>query len=69
MTPGEAALWQLANRYRHIVEANEATVDSPAAAIVWAAGEVRRLREDLPEVECPACGATIRARLADWPKR
>lgn len=29
--------------------------------------EVERLQAAVPEVVCPACGATIRARLADQP--
>lgn len=29
---------------------------------------VAALVEGVPEVECPACGATIRARMADAPK-
>ena len=29
--------------------------------------EVERLSAGLPEVECPSCGATIRARMADTP--
>lgn len=29
--------------------------------------EIDRLREGVPEVECPSCGATIRARMADAP--
>jgi predicted RNA-binding Zn-ribbon protein involved in translation (DUF1610 family) len=27
--------------------------------------EIKRLREEMPEVECPSCGGVIRARMAE----
>jgi hypothetical protein len=41
------------------------TAEGQAAGHILAAEVEKRRRGDLPEVACPSCGATIRARMAD----
>lgn len=66
-TTFEAKLGEAEETIRHLNEELDCLRETYAERLDRCQQRIAELREALPEVECPECRATIRARMADGP--